>query len=62
MARGALRGREAGLESLEEVEGGESGGSLESCPMEGVRDEVVQSRGGGGGGDGQRCIGAGEEM
>ena len=56
-------GREACLESLEEVEGGESDGGVESCPMEGVRNEVVQSRVvDGGSGTRWRGIGADKEV
>ena len=61
--RGALCGEEAGVESLEEVEEGEGDGSEESCPMEGVGNEVVQSRGGGRSGGGRwRGVEAAKEV
>lgn len=62
MPQEALYSGEVGLELLEEIEGSKGDGSVESCPMEGIGDEVVQSWGRGRGGDGQRCIGTCKEM
>lgn len=52
MAGGAAGGGEAGFETVEEGEGGECDGGMETGAVEGVGDEMCECEGDGGSGDG----------